>query len=78
MIIHNISVEKHELDKIIHDDQDFIIVEKKDFKKGDLINFDIKYYNSIFVSLYVFQIKEIIEHEALKENYCILVIKLLK
>ena len=35
MIIHKISVEKHELDKIIHDDQEFIIVEKKDYKKGD-------------------------------------------
>ena len=78
MKIHEISVEKAVLDNIIHNDRDFIIVEQNGFEKGDLINFKIKYYDGLLMSLYVFQIKEVITDDALKDNYCILVFKQLK
>ena len=78
MKIHEISVEKAVLDNIIHNDRDFIIVEQNGFEKGDLINFKIKYYDGLLMSLYVFQIKEVITDDALKDNYCILEFKQLK
>lgn len=71
MQIHTLDIKRSVLRAILDSNRDFIIATLNDAKKGDLLI--INETNLIFRIIDV-----VIDNEALKENYCILVIKELK
>lgn len=79
MKLHHITLKQSEFREIYTNNRDFIISDKNDIEKGDLINFNYEAVTeSIINSDIVVKVTEIVKSDKLQDGYCIICFNYLK